>query len=254
MLSERRPDGTMISPKDTSQLRSMLLQLFNANIDGIISPWQFQEAYSTLTSDTAKRSLLELVKEMRRKIVAPNYTQQSSFLLNNKERVVPMVAIAVETAQPSNREARRNNAVLQKLDRHRVHDFVASFRAADIDDTGTLDRAELAMLVDQFADRHTFSVEGVAALRSALLEFFDENHDGVVSIDEFEKMYGSALESPEKQRNFQRVMNVGSSITDHDIILAKVKELEVLLTSNNTCTSPGPPAKGSNNTLRMRKK
>ena len=65
------------------------------------------------------------------------------------------------------------------------------------------------MLVDQFADRHTFSVEGVAALRSALLEFFDENHDGVVSIDEFEKMYGSALESPEKQRNFQRVMNVG---------------------------------------------
>lgn len=69
--------------------------------------------------------------------------------------------------------------------------------------------ASAQVLVDQFADRHAFSAEGVAALRAALLEFFDENHDGVVSIDEFEKMYGSALGSVDKQRNFQRVMDVG---------------------------------------------
>lgn len=148
MLSERRPDGTMLSPKDTAQLRSMLLQLFNANIDGIISPWLFQEAYTTLTSDTAKASLLELVKEMRRKIVAPNYTQKSSFLLNNKKErtVVPMVAVDVDgTGQRSNHKARRPSAVLQKLDQHRVQDFAASFRAADIDGTGTLDAAELTV-------------------------------------------------------------------------------------------------------------
>jgi len=63
-------------------------------------------------------------------------------------------------------------------------------------------------IVQRFGEHHSFSQKGIQKMKTTFVALFDKDNDGLISIDEFDRLYHSALETDSKKENFTRVVDL----------------------------------------------